>query len=847
MQQSDEGPCSTLDFLRNGGVMGARIRSFDWSSNPLGSPASWPSGLQTGVRLVLSSRHQMSILWGPELIQIYNDAYVDSIGAERDASALGQSARICWAKIWDVIGPQIDYVMHGDGATWNENQLLPITRDGRLDEGYWTYSYNPLNDNSAPHGVGGVLVLCVETTAMVLAERRSVAERERLQLMFAQAPGFMAMLRGPEHRVEFVNAAYQQLIGHRDVIGKTMAEAQPSAAALGYVDLLDGVYESGIAYTAMAALYVLEPSPGFPAQERYIDFVYQPIKDIDGWVTGVFVEGADVTHRREAELALQALNASLEVRVSTALAETRLLNKVVEATDICVQVLAQDRRILAINHIAFDALTHLYGVHAHVGQDLLALLDAAGVASDKLQGYWLRALRGAQFTVTEEFGDPAHATAWHEMHFNVLRDAAGKGIGAYAVGRDVTQARRASERLAAADAQLLQAQKIETLGQLTGGVAHDFNNILMVISAGIDLVAADVAPQRKRLLDGMRQAVGRGAGLTRQLLTFSHRQPLNPRPVDIVEQIDGMHELLERSLRGNIRIRYEMEAGLWPVEVDPGEMELTLLNLAVNARDALPTGGTITIGAGNMLAAGQIDLPGDHVWLSVTDTGTGMSPDVLARATEPYFTTKGVGKGSGLGLAQTFGFAQAAGGSIAIRSAPGEGTTVTIFLPRSLLPANAKQINAGIPLEAVSGSLGVALVVEDDTAVAALTVEMIRHLGYAVVCVDSAQAALDKLHELQAADGVDVVLSDVMMPGEMDGTDLAREISCRHPQMPVVLVSGVIDAARVKLGSELAREVILLAKPFRLQGLDIALREAILRKHSVPQSATLGVASVSHG
>ena len=831
MQQSEEGARSAPDFLHGGGIMGARIRAFDWSRHSLGVPESWPQGLQTAVRLVLSSRHPMFVWWGPELIQIYNDAYIPSIGAERDATALGMSGRICWAEIWDVIGPQIDYVMEGRGSTWKENHLVPITRDGHLDDVYWTYSYNPINDSNTAHGVGGVLVICVESTALVLNERRSVAERERLQLMFAQAPSFMAMLRGPEHRFEFANAAYQRLIGHREILGKTLAEALPGVAAQGYVELLDRVYRSGVAYTASGARYVLEPSTGLSAQERYLDFVYQPVKDAAGAVSGVFVEGADVTSRREAELAVLALNASLESRISAALAETRLLNDVVEATDIFIQVLAPGRLILAVNRAAVDEMMRLFGVRPRVGENLFALLDAAGVASDNLQGYWRRALRGAQFTVTEDFGDPAHTVACHEMRFSVLRDAAGKRIGAYAIGRDITQAKRDSERLAVAEAQVLQAQKIEALGQLTGGVAHDFNNILMVISAGIDLISADVSPQRQRLLDGMRQAVTRGAGLTRQLLTFSHRQPLHPRPVDISEQITGMHELLERSLRGDIRIRYEMDAGLWPVEVDPGELELTVLNLAVNARDALPTGGTITIGAGNWLAVEHADLPGDHVCLTVADTGMGMSPEVLARATEPYFTTKGVGKGSGLGLAQAFGFAKSSGGSMTIRSASSEGTAVSLFLPRSLLPANAEQVSTATPAQVASGSAGVALVVEDDDAVATLTVEMMQHLGYTTVRVDGARAALDKLDELQGADGVDVVFSDVMMPGKMDGTDLAREIGQRHPQMPVVLVSGVIDVARTKLGADLAPKIILLAKPFRLDGLAIALREAILRKH----------------
>jgi PAS domain S-box-containing protein len=813
----------TLDFLGGGGAMGERIRAFDWANTALGPPATWPDGLRTGVRLMLSSRHPMFVWWGPQLIQLYNDAYVPSIGPERHQPALGQPGRECWAEIWDIIGPQIDHVMQGRGSTWNENHLVPITRNGHREDVYWTYSYNPLNDSHAPHSVGGVLVICLETTASVLAERRNVAERERLEQMFAQAPGFMAMLRGPEHRFQFTNAAYQRLIGYREVIGKTVAEALPGTEARRYVALLDEVYRTGVAYTATDARYALEAEANAPAIERYVDFVYQPIKDASGHVDGVFVEGADVTKRRQAELALQALNESLEERVSAALAEAKLLNDVVDATDIFIQVLAPDGHILAINHAAADECLRLFGARPNVGDDMFQFLAARDRNDSHLAAQWHRAVRGAQFTVTQEVGHPDYATACHELRFSALHDRDGRHVGAYAIGRDVTEARRNSERLAAAEAQVLQAQKIETLGQLTGGVAHDFNNILMVVSAGIELVAGDVPADRKRLLDGMRQAITRGAGLTRQLLTFSRRQPLHPQSVDIAAQVEDMRELLERSLRGDIRVEYDFTADLWPVEADPGELELTILNLAVNARDALPNGGTITICARNVAAATPGGLAGDHVHLAVTDTGIGMAAEVLARATEPYFTTKGIGKGSGLGLAQAYGFAKASGGALNIQSRPGHGTTVSVFLPRSSATPATEGGQPIPPNAAVPGTEGVALLVEDDDTVAALTGEMIRHLGYDTVRVDSAAAALAKLDELVAGDGVDLVLSDVMMPGVMDGIDLAREVAARYPRVPVVLTSGVIDAARAKLRTE---PVTLLAKPFQMRDLAAAVNAA---------------------
>ena len=813
----------SLDFLGGGGAMGERIRAFDWTGTALGPPATWPDGLRTGVRLVLSSRHPMFIWWGPQLIQLYNDAYIPSIGPERHQRALGQPGRDCWAEIWDIIGPQIEHVMQGRGSTWNENHLVPITRNGQREDVYWTYSYNPLNDSDAPHGVGGVLVICVETTASVLAQRRSVAERERLEQMFAQAPGFMAMLRGPEHRFQFTNAAYQRLIGYREVIGKTVAQALPGPEVGHYVALLDEVYRTGVAYTATDARYALEAVANAPAIERYVDFVYQPIRDASGQVDGVFVEGADVTERRQAELALQALNESLEERVAAALAEAKLLNDVVEATDIFIQVLAPDGRILAINHAAADEYLRLFGARPSVGGDMFGFLAARDAHDSHLAAQWHRALRGAQFTVTQEVGHPDHATACHELRFSALHDRDGHHVGAYAIGRDVTEARRNRERLATAEAQVLQAQKIETLGQLTGGVAHDFNNILMVVSAGMELIAGDVPPQRKRLLDGMRQAINRGAGLTRQLLTFSRRQPLHPRSIDIAAQVEEMRELLERSLRGDIRIEYDFAADLWPVEADPGELELTILNLAVNARDALPNGGTITICARNVPTAAPGGLAGDHVHLAVTDTGTGMEPQVLARATEPYFTTKGVGKGSGLGLAQAYGFAEASGGTLNIQSRPGHGTTVSVFLPRSFITPAAETRHPAPPSAAAPGTAGLVLLVEDDDAVAALTGEMMRHLGYDAIRVDSAAAALGKLDELVAGGGVDLVFSDVMMPGTMDGVDLAREVAVRYPRVPVVLTSGVIDVARARLRAE---PVTLLAKPFQLRDLAAAVNAA---------------------
>lgn len=370
---------------------------------------------------------------------------------------------------------------------------------------------------------------------------------------------------------------------------------------------------------------------------------------------------------------------------------------------------------------------------------------------------------------------------------------------------------------------LRQAQKIEAIGQLTGGVAHDFNNLLMVISGGLEMLERQTDPgRRKRLMEGMRQAAERGSGLTRQLLAFSRRQELKPQTVDLERQIGGMRELLDRSLRGDVHVVFEFSVNLWPVEVDAGELELVILNLAVNARDAMPNGGTIRIAAGNAPGIGKNGGSDDFVRLSFSDNGSGMTREVQARIFEPFFTTKDIGKGSGLGLAQVHGFVQQSGGTIEIESEVGRGTTITLLLPRSRsepAPDQPHLIDLHVERRRPT-TAGCVLLVEDDEEVAALVSEMLDELGYQVIRAATAAAALGAL-----ANGrpVDVVFSDIMMPGGMNGVELAKEIRLRRRDLPVLLTSGYSEAAKQAAN---AQGIKILRKPYQLTELSEALRAA---------------------
>jgi signal transduction histidine kinase/DNA-binding response OmpR family regulator len=377
-----------------------------------------------------------------------------------------------------------------------------------------------------------------------------------------------------------------------------------------------------------------------------------------------------------------------------------------------------------------------------------------------------------------------------------------------------------------AEGMVRQAQKMEAIGHLTGGVAHDFNNLLQVISANLDLAVSGAGVQADaRLRERLQNAIGavdRGSRLTGQLLAFARRQALAPKSVDLGRVIRDMSDMLRRTLGENIQIETVIAGGLWNTLVDPNQVENTVLNLAINARDAMPDGGKLTVEVANAslddaYAGAHAEVePGQYVMLAVSDTGTGMTPEVMSRVFEPFFTTKPEGKGTGLGLAQAYGFTKQTGGHIALYSEVGEGTTVRLYLPRTRREVDVADMSAGMPVEGGSEHI---LVVEDDEGVRAAVVDMLTELGYRISRAENAQSAL----ELLKRETPDLIFTDVVMPGSIPTRDFIRRAQEMHPKVHVLYTSGYTQNAIVHNG-KLDDDALLLSKPYRRDELARKLR-----------------------
>jgi PAS domain S-box-containing protein len=412
---------------------------------------------------------------------------------------------------------------------------------------------------------------------------------------------------------------------------------------------------------------------------------------------------------------------------------------------------------------------------------------------------------------------------WANVIIDAIYGDDGSLDGYVKITRDITERREAQLALQRTQEQLAQAQKMDALGQLTGGIAHDFNNMLMVVGGYTQFLKGRLTDAKdKRAVEAIEVAASRAENLTRQLLTFSRRQPLNPSTVNLSECLDRFRDVLTATATGNIRLDIDVPADLWPVRIDVNEFEVAIINLLVNARDALSQGGFVRI-SGRNIAVHKNDEPialeGDFVVIEVADNGVGIPANVIPRIFDPFFSTKETGKGTGLGLSQVHGFARQAGGTVTVSSKVGAGTTISLYMPRAdgaLTEASGKEGKAELP-----GGNELILLVEDNEQVQSITMTMLDQLGYRVM---TAASAAEALKVLEADNHVALVLSDIVMPGALDGLALARRIKERLPTIPVLLTTGYAKAA-----TDLFTEFPVLRKPYQISALAVAVRKAIDR------------------
>ncbi len=903
------------DIFVGDSEMAGLMQRHDWASTSLGLPETWPESLKLALRILLTSRFDMWMGWGPEINFFYNDAYRHTLGVKHP-SALGRPMPQVWSEVWEAVRDRVETVYEQGLSTWDRDLLLILERAGYPEETYHTFSYSPLLDNEGR--VAGLFCAVAEETDRVISERRlaslqelaaalngvderdglfravastlgnnlhdlpfslvylfdqsevahlacasgidrthpfararvglrergewqlerllageqfeleiaeggpelpggawqrapvkiaitpipaqgngrpvgflvvglnpyrshdtdypgfigllagqiastlasvdayqaerlrtqtlteivrmrkqaaealrranagliaeveqRTAERDRLHKLFQQAPSFICVLRGPEHVFELTNEAYVQLIGHPVAPGQTVREALPEIEGQGFFERLDEVYRTGKPYVGRNAPILLQRQGG-TTEKRYLHFIFQPILDVDGSVSGIFVEGNDLTEQINAEEALKRLNETLEAKVA-------------ERTDALAQALRELQREVAERETIQEALR--------------------------------------------------------------------------------------------------QAQKMEAVGQLTGGIAHDFNNLLTGILGSLDLMQRRIASGRQqgleRYIDMATGAANRAAALTSRLLAFSRRQPLAPRPVDANQLVASIQDLLLRSIGEAIALELHTARDLWQTRCDSNQLESALLNLAINARDAMPQGGRLTIETRNALfneppgLEGQNMQPGHYVCISVADTGTGMPHEVVERAFEPFFTTKPLGQGTGLGLSMVYGFARQSEGWARIESNPGQGTRVSLYLPRYLGPTPTPTA----PEETQPGnnaSGDVVLVVEDEAAVRELVVEVLHDLGCSTLeAVDGPSG----LRIIESGQALDLLITDIGLPG-FDGRRLAEQARALRPELRILFVTGYAENA-TSAGGFLEDGMDLLTKPFGLSDLAEKIREML--------------------
>ncbi|MFF7709261.1 ATP-binding protein [Pseudomonas sp. NPDC007930] len=847
-------PSDLPAFLQGGGDMARRIAALDWAHTPLGPLASWPAALRTTTAMLLRSPIPIVLLWGEAGTMIYNDPYSRFAG-QRHPRLLGQAVREGWPEVAD-FNDNVMRVGLAGGTLVYRDQQLSLDRHGQPAPAWMDLYYSPVpGDDGLPEGV---IATVIETTERVLTEQQRRASEARLSalvnatadVVYRMAPDWSTMI-------------------HLDGKGFISDNLAPSHDWLGtYVHAEDRALVNQAVARAIAERSLFELRHRVFRVDGSVGWTLSravPLFDEQGQISEWFGTASDITEHEQAQLALRENEARLRFLDELGKQTTRSQDAdvVLEVTThllglhLGVSVCAyadmdadQDgftirgnwhapgaKGILGHYRLADFGRLAVHNLRAglplvlednaaqlppHEARTFLDLGLAATVCMPLVKEGRLTALMAVHDRLPRRWSDAERALlaevverSW--AHIERVRSQVEVREGEQRFVQELE--RQVAERTAALEQSeanirrteqaLQQAQKMEALGNLTGGIAHDFNNLLMAVLGNLELMQRRVGddPALLRLLGNAQAGAQRGAALIERMLAFARRQELRPLRLDATALVQGMADLLRRSLGPTVQVELDFAAGLPWVETDPNQLESALLNLAVNARDAMG-------GQGRLRLTGHAQ--GGRVCLAVADNGQGMSAATLARATEPFFTTKGVGKGTGLGLSMVLGLAEQSGGSLVLLSEPGQGTTAQIWLPAHA-PGSPPGSTPLPPPGNTPAARWRVLAVDDDELVLGSTLCLLKALGHDVVAANSAAQAL----RLLAGQPFDALVSDHAMP-EMTGTQLAEQVRALHPQLAIVLVSGYSD---VPLPAAL--NVVRLAKPFSQNQLAQALHSAV--------------------
>ncbi|AHG39666.1 histidine kinase [Pseudomonas syringae CC1557] len=787
--------------------MGRLIRETDWSMSAMGPKHTWPAALLSSMNLMLNCPDSMYLLWGQDFTLFFNDAYCPVLPVEAQ-QAQGQPIASVWGDAWEAVRHLAEQALAGHSCRSDDIQRTVI-RNGKSVQTWWSLSYSPLYGDTGQ--IEGVFSRVNETTSQVLAKARQNENEAFTDRVLSSINDCIKVL-DLDSRLTFMSEGGQRIMEVSDfnaIRGCPWPDFWQNQGNLDAIAAVEAA-RAGQSASFMGSAQTLG------GNVKWWHVQVSPIFGKDGKPEKILCVSRDITQLRDAEEALLSLNETLEQRV---IERTRDRDRIWRLSTDLMLVAQFDGIISAVNPAWTQALG--WSEEQLLDSQFLALVHPDDIDST------LAAMSGLEngktiphFKNRYRHQDGSYRTiAWTAVPDNEF---------IHAVGRDIQAEEAANEALRVSQEALHQAQKLEAIGQLTGGVAHDFNNLLTVIRSCTDLLKSTSLDELRRIkyVEAISSTVDRAARLTGQLLAFARRQALQPEVFDVCKSVARIGEMMDTLTGSRIQVHIDLPADPCFIFADGSQFDTALVNMVVNARDAMAGSGRLTIKVERSACSSSELAPslseGDYVTVSLTDTGSGIPKDKLGLIFEPFYTTKSIGQGTGLGLSQVFGFAKQSGGEVLVESELGSGSRFTLCLPsaqnQEIAPENQHYVLSAPPGLCV-------LMVEDNQDIGTYTCPMLEQLGFQVLWVSSAREALQELSG--NPENFHVVFSDIAMPG-MSGLELYTEIEARYPWMPVVLTTGY-STEFASIAQDETHRFDLLQKPYSRDDLAALLYKAVRR------------------